>query len=107
LRGKKEIIEFTLIPKPDVPVVWGKIVVSVSKSEHLPLVSHYYDEDMDLIRTLIFSDIREMGGRRLPVLLRMQPTDKPDEFTEIRYQDIRFDLELPDSFFSLMQLRRR
>jgi len=102
----QEIVEFALIPKPEAPVVWGKIVIVVRAGDLLPLVSRYYDEEMTLARTLDFLDIREMGGRLLPVVLRMVPADKPGEFTEMTYQAIDFDVDLPDSLFSLMQLRR-
>lgn len=106
VRDGQEIIEFALLPKPEAPVVWGRIAIVVRAGDLLPLVSRYYDEEMALARTLIFQDIREMGGRLLPVVLRMVPADKPDEFTEMTYQAIDFDVELPDTLFSLMQLRR-
>lgn len=101
------IIDFALLPKPDAPVVWGKIVITVRASDHVPLVSLYYDEDMILARTLTFDKIEEMGGRLVPAVLRMVPTDKPEEYTELIYEDILFDIDITDSFFSLMQLRRK
>ena len=106
-RDGRKIIRLTLLPKPDAPVVWGKIVTTVRAENYLPLVSLYYNEDMFLARTLTFSDIREMGGRKLPVVLRMVPADKPGEYTELTYESIRFGVPLRDSRFSLLQLRRR
>ncbi len=106
-RDGRSIIEFGLIPKPDAPVVWGKIVFTITAQDHLPIVSQYFDEDMVLARTFTFSDIKEMGGRKVPALMHVVPTDKPEEFTEMVYQSIQFDLEIADSFFSLHQLRRR
>jgi len=35
------------------------------------------------------------------------PTDNPGEYTELVYEDLRFDLDLPESLFSLLELRRR
>ncbi|MHB8809518.1 MAG: outer membrane lipoprotein-sorting protein [Desulfobulbaceae bacterium] len=106
MRDGQEIVEFALLPKPEAPVVWGKIVIVVRAGDLLPLVSRYYDEEMTLARTLNFSEIREMGGRLLPVVLHMVPADKPGEFTEMTYQAIDFGVDLPDTLFSLMQLRR-
>ncbi len=105
-RDGQEVIEFALLPKPDAPVVWGRIVITVRTSDLLPLASYYHDEDMVLARTLVFSDIREMNGRLIPAVMRMVPADRPDEFTELIYERIEFDIEMPDSLFSLMQLRR-
>jgi len=101
------LIELELIPRPDAPVVWGKIVITVQAEHYLPIQSWYYDEEMRLARTLTFSEITEMGGRKLPKVLRMVPADKPDEFTGIVYKEIRFEVDLADDFFSLGQLRRR
>lgn len=105
-RNDQDIIEFTLIPKPDAPVVWGKIVTTVTSDNHLPITSLYYDEDMDLMRTLTFNEVKEMDGRLLPTVLRVEPEDKKGEYTELIYEKIEFGVELPDSFFSILQLRR-
>jgi outer membrane lipoprotein-sorting protein len=106
VRDGRDVIEFALLPKPDAPVVWGKIVIAVRADDYLPIDSIYYDEDMVVARTLTFTDIKEMGGRMIPAVLRMVPADKPDEYTEMIYLDIQFDIDLQDSLFSLMQLRR-
>ena len=105
-RDGQKVIEFALLPKPEAPVVWGKIVIVVRAVDLLPLASRYYDEEMTLARTLDFLDIKEMGGRLLPAVLRMVPADKPGEYTELTYQAIDFGADLPDSLFSLLQLRR-
>jgi outer membrane lipoprotein-sorting protein len=106
-RDGKQIIDFTLIPKPEAPVVWGKIILTIRAADHLPLMSLYFDEDEILARTLIFSEIKNLGGRDLPTVLRVVPADKKEEYTELVYENIKFDIELDDSFFSLMQLRRK
>lgn len=106
IRDGLNIIEFVLLPKPDAPVVWGKIVITVRAVDYLPVNSLYFDEDMVLARTLTFNDIKEMGGRNIPAVLHMVPADKPDEYTELVYEDIQFDVAIEDSLFSLMQLRR-
>ncbi len=105
-RDGLDIIEFALLPKPDAPVVWGKIVITVHAHDYLPIKSLYYDEDMALARTLTFADIKEMGGRTIPAVMHMVPTDKPEEYTELVYKQIEFDVDIQESLFSLMQLRR-
>ena len=105
IRDGEDIIEFVLLPHPDAPVVWGKIVITVRADNYLPIDSLYYDEDMILARTLTFSDVKEMGGRLIPAVLHMVPADKPNEYTELIYLQVEFDIGLPDSLFSIMQLR--
>lgn len=106
-RGGEEVLELTLTPKPDAAVVWGKIVMEVGAKDHLPRKAVYYDEDMDVSRTATYADVKEMGGRRLPATMRMVPADKPTEYTEMRYEKLTFDEDIPDSFFSIGRLRQR
>lgn len=105
-RDDRQVIDFDLIPKPDAPVVWGKIAITVLAENYQPVVSRYFDEDMALARTLYFRDIKMIDGRLIPTVLHMVPADKPGEYTEMTYQDIEFDIDVPDSMFSILQLRR-
>ena len=106
-RDGLDIIEFTLIPKLDAAVVWGKLELVILADSHLPIVQRYYDEDFELTRTISFSDIKILGGRERPAVLRVVPTDKPDEYTEFIYEQLEFDLELSDRLFSLTSLKKR
>jgi outer membrane lipoprotein-sorting protein len=105
-RDGRKIVVFDLTPKPEAPVVWGRITITVLADDYLPVVSRYFDEDLVLARTLEFMDIKEMGGRKLPAVLHMVPADKKGEYTELIYQEIQFNVNVPDSMFSIMQLRR-
>jgi len=95
-----------LKPKPDAPVVWGRIVVRVRDADRLPIDMRYYDEDDKLVRTLSYEDVRDMGGRPVPARMRVVPADKPGEFTEFTYQELKFDLSIPPSTFTLQALRK-
>ena len=106
LREGKEVVEITCTPKPQAPVVWGRVVVMVDRENLLPMVTRYYDEDLQLARTMTFSDRKILGGRMLPASLTVVPADKPDEKTEVTYDRITFDLRLGDDVFSLRNLQR-
>jgi len=108
--GKREgrnIIEFTLSPKPEAPVVWGKLVMTVLADGYTPLLERYYDEDMQLARTFTFSKMKQMAGRLRPSVLRVVPADKPNEFTEFIYEKLELNIPLKDSMFSKSSLKRR
>ncbi len=105
-RNGQKIIEITCIPKPDAAIVWGKVVVTVRETDYLPLEILYYDESMNLSRTLTFYDVQKIGGREIPMAMKVVPSDKPDEYTEITYQQIQFDINIDDSFFSLRNLEK-
>lgn len=105
-RGGRAIIEITCHPKPEAAVVWGKVVATVRRNGYLPVDFKYYDEDLNPARTMIFSEIRNLGNRTMPTLMTIIPADKPKEKTVIKYEDITFDLDLPQGLFSLRSLQR-
>lgn len=96
----------TLTPKPNAPVVWGRVEAFIDAKNELPTKVLYYDEKGALVRTLTYSDVKEVEGRRLPTTMTLRPEDKPDEYTRIHYDDLQFDVDLPPSTFSLQSLRR-
>jgi len=97
--------EFDLIPRPEAPVVWGRIAYQVRKNDTMPVYARYYDEDGVLVRTMTFFDYRQLGGRLVPAAMRVVPEDKPGEFTEVRYSELEFDVDLDEEYFSLRRLR--
>lgn len=101
------VIELTLRPKEESAVVWGAIKITVRRKDYIPVVGVYYDEDLNPVRTMEFAVIRKMGGRLIPTLLRLTPRDKPEEFTELIYEKMAFDISIPDSFFTISRIRRK
>ena len=106
-RDGVKVWEFTLTPKEEAAVVWGRIEYQVRQRDFMPLWARYYDEDGELVRTLSFGDFRRMGGRLIPAFMDMQPHDKPGERTTMRYNQLQFNVDIDKSFFSLRSLRRR
>lgn len=98
--------DLTLTPKPEAPVVWGRIEYRVAQAGVLPRWARFFDEDGELARTLVFSGYREFAGRRLPAIVEMTPADRPQERTLLRYEELEFDVDLDPSFFSLRNLQR-
>ena len=92
------------LPKPDAPVVWGKVVVKIGADE-LPREITYWDEKGVLVRTMTFEDVREVGGRRIPCRMKLVPADAPGEFTEVVYESIEFNVPIPESTFTLQALK--
>lgn len=105
-RDGVEIVEITCIPKPEAAIVWGKVVVRVRRRDSMPLQVDFHDEDMDLARTITYTDERDMGGRRLPTTMTVVPADAPDERTAIHWDAIDFDVAIDDAMFSLRTLQR-
>ena len=105
LRDGVDIVEISCIPKKNAAVVWGKVEVIVYRNDFIPLNIVYYDEDLKLSRTLKFSNIQVLGGKKIPLQMKMVPTDEPEESTAILWEKIEFDLAIKDDFFSLRKLQ--
>ncbi len=106
MRDGQNLIDITLTPKEEAAVTWGKITLTVRASDKLPVTQIYYDEDLKIARTMSFDKIKDLGGRSIPTRMRMIPAEDPDEFTEVIYESIEFDLNIKDSTFSKAKLKR-
>ncbi len=95
-----------LIPKPDAPVVWGKIYSWIDKQDFMELQTELYDEDGYMVNLVQFSDIKEMDGRLLPARMEYIPVDKEGHKTIIQYQNVDYDIEISESFFSFQNMKR-
>jgi outer membrane lipoprotein-sorting protein len=104
-RDGESVWELRLTPKPEAAVVWGYIEFLVGQDDDLPRWARYYDEDGELARTMEYSEVSEFGGRLVPAVMNMQPADKPGERTTIRYEELEFDIDVEQSFFSLRTLQ--
>ena len=95
-----------LNPKPEAGVVWGKILTWITKEGYIQLRSDYYDEDEFLIKSMIGTNIRKMGGRTIPTHWEMIPLDKPDQKTVMDYINIEFNIKTKPSFYSQKNMKR-
>lgn len=94
----------TLVPKPDAPVVWGKVITRIG-ADRLPQKTEYFDEKGVLVRTMVWSDVAVMDGRKVPSVFTILPADKPGEKTVMRYLALDFDAAVDPSTFTLQALR--
>jgi outer membrane lipoprotein-sorting protein len=94
-----------LNPKPEAPVVWGKIIAWIDK-EYNQLKVEYYDEDEYLVNIMNQSDIRQMDDREIPTHLEMIPADEEGKKTVINILSATFDDPIPENFFSQQNMQR-
>ena len=94
------------IAKPDVVGLWDRFELVVSKDGKIPISAKYYDRRDQLSRTLVWSDVKTFDGKRLPAHMTLTPEDKKGDKTELIYLDIDFDVDLPDTTFSLSNLEQ-
>jgi outer membrane lipoprotein-sorting protein len=102
--GGKRVYVIKSMPKPEAPVVWGMQRLKI-REDNILLQEDFYDEDMKLVKAMTGSQIQMMGGRLFPKVWRMQKADVKDEYTELIYQELEFRDDLPDTLFTLTNLR--
>jgi outer membrane lipoprotein-sorting protein len=99
-----------LIPKEEAPVVWSRIEIWVEKRRLAPILEIFYDEPeqgrFEEVRRMIFSDIREVQGRPVPHSWVIEITNEPEKQTRFEIEEIRYDEPIPDSLFTLTELKR-
>ncbi|SVC97875.1 uncharacterized protein METZ01_LOCUS350729 [marine metagenome] len=102
--GGFSIFEIQLTPNEDAAVVWGRLVLEI-RDDNVLMEERYYDQDDRLVQTLRSVEIREMGGRTVATRQRMIKADAPEEWTEVIFDSMEFDLELDATVFTLSNLR--
>ena len=98
------VFEIESIPHEEAAVVWGSEVLTI-RDDHVLVEHAFYDQDGQLVKTLVSLEIEEMGGRTIASRQRMIKTDEPDEWTEIAVEEVEYELDLKDSVFTLSNLR--
>lgn len=90
-----------LEPKEGVALVWGSISFEVRTADSLPTSGHYYDEAGAIVRSFEFRELETVQERTFPRVKEIRWSDRPDERTTIRYDQIEFGIRFEESAFSL------
>ena len=92
------------VPHEDAAVVWGKEIVIV-RDDYILLEQQFWDQDGILVKTMKAREIKNLGGRSVASIVRMSKQETPDEWTEMSVEDIKFDVSVNDTMFTLSNLR--
>ena len=96
--------EIQSVPLEDAAVVWGREVLRI-RDDKVVIDHKFYDQDDELVKILESLEIGEMGGRTIALRQRMHEVDTPDEWTEIQVISVEYEIDVPDSMFTLSSLR--
>jgi outer membrane lipoprotein-sorting protein len=104
--GGYDCYKIQLIPKENAAVVWGKIIMWISKKDFYEMKADYFDEDGNLVNEMTASDVKQFGDRTLPAKMVMVPLDKPGNKTIMETLDMEFNAPIDDGFFSQQNMKR-
>lgn len=103
--GGKRAWQISLVPKANAVVVWGRVEMIIDRRSCLPIEQRFFDEDDKLARRMEFGDFRKVGWREFPARMTLYPAEAGRK-TTIVYEDIAFDVDIPDDTFSLHRLQQ-
>lgn len=103
---KGDITTLRLTPKPDAAVVWGKIDLEIDTNTYTSQKDTYYDEDGKIVRYFYYKDVKKIGKYFIPMYWKIQPYDKKDQYTEIVLENVKYDIDIPQEYFTKSALKR-
>src|SRR5690606_9569849 len=77
-------------PKPDAPVVWGRLEMWIEPKKAYVLRQDFYSESGELIKRMVGSDVKKFGTHTIPSRLTMT-TIKKNTSTTLEYKEAYFD----------------
>ncbi|MFM8269174.1 MAG: outer membrane lipoprotein-sorting protein [Pseudomonadota bacterium] len=104
IRGENTVL-IECLPRPNAPVVWGKVLYWARTEDNLPVRQRFYDDKGKLVRTLDFSAFKKMDDRIIPTELRIEKADGTQEATTVTYEKTLFDREIPSRIFSQNEIK--
>jgi len=110
LLGEEEVrgincYQIELMPLPDAPVVWGKVIVWIDKETFIFIRQENMDENFELAQTMENFDFKQFGDRLLPSRMEMTPADKTGQKTVITISKAQYNIPMEESFFSQQNLK--
>lgn len=93
-----------MVPTPENPVVYEKVIQYVSKEHYLPVRTENYDERDNLVNTIHWREYKTMGGRLTPSVMEVIPEDQSDRKTVISTHAADFGIDISERFFSIENL---
>ena len=95
-----------LVPKPEAPVVYDRLKLWVRAKDLIPTREEFYNEKKELIKVMIFGDVKKMGDRFIPTYWEMTNLKKKNHKTIIKIQEAQFNIEIKPSIFTRRNLSR-
>lgn len=101
----RDCYRIKMTAKENAAVIWGHQLRWIDKTDFLVLRAELYDEDGLLVRTETGKDIKTMDGRTIPTRMELLPADEPGNKTIVTISEIRFNIQIDESFFSQQSMK--
>lgn len=95
-----------LKPKPNAPVVWGKILYYARVTDYLPVKQELYNERDILKKLLTYSDFKKMHDRVIPCRYKMVTIGKKGQYTIMYIKKAKYNISIPGRIFTKQYLKK-
>ncbi|MDH3347330.1 MAG: outer membrane lipoprotein-sorting protein [Desulfobulbaceae bacterium] len=105
-KGDEYLVE--LIPKEDAPVVWGKLLMWISKEHLIPTKVRYFDEENQPVRVLFYNEFKKFGDKMYPSkwVMENETIEKKGNQTIMEITEAVFDQPVADHYFTKRALKQ-
>lgn len=97
------VMQYTRMPAAR--AAWEKLVVWIEAEGGAPMRQEFYDASGVLRRTIHFSDVRSVAGRRVPHRWKAIPAGRKGLESILEIRDLRFEAVFDDAIFSAENLK--
>lgn len=95
------VIEST--PKEGPSAIYGKVVSFMRKTDDVPLRTQFFGKDGKLEKTLFTKKLKTVSGKTIVTEARVERANGK-RATDLRVDDVSFETNTPDSFFTVAAL---
>jgi outer membrane lipoprotein-sorting protein len=97
-----------LVPNESATVVWGKVILWITKTGFHMWKTDYYDEDGVLVNTENAYNIKKMGDREIPTRMEIIPQEKEKhgQKTILEITVMLFNIKVDDDFFTQQNMKQ-
>jgi outer membrane lipoprotein-sorting protein len=106
--GETDSVKILCTPKPNAPVVWGKIELWLRKIDSSPIQQFFYSENGELLKKMSGEKFETFGKHTIPTKVTMSDArnDKHKTLIEYNSSTIKFDELLSDDVFTQNNLKK-
>jgi outer membrane lipoprotein-sorting protein len=101
-----QAVTLELVPKPEAPTPYGKLVFTVLARSYAPQSLTFFDQRGNAVKRLDFDDFQQVDGRTIPQRFEVLDLLKQDYRTTAVYKDAQYGIDVPESCFSEAALER-
>jgi outer membrane lipoprotein-sorting protein len=106
LEEDSDRIVLELLPAPNAPTPYGKVIFTVDAVSYAPLETVYFDQREQAVRRIVFSNIIQTNGKFIPTQYEVTDLLREGRSTVMRMENYELNAQIPASCFTQAALER-